>query len=160
MTHYIRCYPKMIRLSPAKSYNFQWPLSHLKASIKQKCAIVSFIWSVLNNCKENRSDLRSLALGFCVVTVINSAALQEGHSLQQGTPDGNEASWYRRDFNRNEWEVVDSCKDVLQHRIKMVKTLGVKHYSVHNRDGFFKVLAHNLTCWVSYSGLCFGGYEK
>lgn len=43
---------------------------------------MSFTWSVLNNCKENRSDLRSLALGFYVVTVINSVALQKGHSLQ------------------------------------------------------------------------------
>lgn len=112
------------------------------------------------NCKENRSDLRSLALGFYVVTVINSVALQKGHSLQHGTPAGNETSCYRRDFNRNEWEVVDSCKDVLQYRIKRVKTMDVKHYAAYNRDGFFKVLAHNLTFWGSYSGLCFGGYMK
>lgn len=40
-THYIRPYQEIIRLFLAKSYHFQWPLSHLKTSIKQKCVINS-----------------------------------------------------------------------------------------------------------------------
>lgn len=76
-------------------------------------------------------------------------------------PAGTEiCSCCRSDFNPNEWEVVESCNDVLQHRTERVRITREKHCTVPNRDGYFTVLAQDLAHQGSYSRLTFVGYRK
>lgn len=95
---------------------------------------------MLNKCKAEQRNLRSLASGSCVVIVVNfgffcrkDTACDKALGFNAET----EMCSCCRHFNPNEWEVADSCNDVLQHRMERVRITKEKALYSSQQAGLF-----------------------